>query len=396
MGKQGFTLIELLITIVIIGLIMGLILPSASRMSRDNQNRLYLEYENMMVEYAKINPRKSQNIICLRNLDELHAVKRDCHGYVEINHTVMPEEYVAYVTCNGVYSSHGYNPAKEICYDGENVLTIIANDQTISYGSSIANGIGQVTVSGLKQGHSIQSIELSANTTAATTDGSITPSEAIIYDQDNNNVTNSYTINYVSGRLVINRIKCNPPTNVMVSSNGLVTWTPSSNCPTAQHQVRVGNNSFADASSGVDRKSSITANAGEVIVKVRALSPGSNYNNSEEEAVAVNVYSVNLTKGSGISSVIGSGNYIEGANVTISAVANSGYLFKSWTVTGSSPIETVSNVSEYIISNISSNINYTANSNDIWAENISYNNDISGLNCTDTQCAVDKINEKLS
>ena len=115
MNNKGFTLVELLAAVVIIALIMGIVLPSASRMSNENSNRIYQEYENMMEEYALISEYKGQSIIDLSNLDELSKVKNDCAGYVKLIKS-NPIEYQAYVKCpkcgNSNYKTSGFDESK--------------------------------------------------------------------------------------------------------------------------------------------------------------------------------------------------------------------------------------------------------------------------------------------
>ena len=98
MNKKGFTLIELLATLVIIVIVMGIVLPSASRISQENQEKIYHEYENMMEEYAIVSPLKGQDIIKLSELEELTKVKNDCVGYVKLTNT-NPINYEAYIKC---------------------------------------------------------------------------------------------------------------------------------------------------------------------------------------------------------------------------------------------------------------------------------------------------------
>lgn len=109
MNKNGFTLVELLATIVIIALIMTMIMPSVSKVRNNNKTRIYSEYENMMVEYAKISELNDQNIINLEDLNELDKVKNECIGYVQINHSVTPFTYHAYIKCGDEYQTTGYN-----------------------------------------------------------------------------------------------------------------------------------------------------------------------------------------------------------------------------------------------------------------------------------------------
>lgn len=109
MNKKGFTLIELLAVIVIIAIIMTMIMPSASRVNRNNKKRIYSEYENMMIEYAKVSDLNNQNIINLDDLNELERVKDECDGYVQINHSVIPATYSAHIKCTDQYTSSVYD-----------------------------------------------------------------------------------------------------------------------------------------------------------------------------------------------------------------------------------------------------------------------------------------------
>ena len=78
---------------------MSLVMPSASRVSKNNQERLFHEYEEMMIEYAKVNVNNDEDILNLLELDELDKVKNECNGYVTINHNVNPPEYHSYISC---------------------------------------------------------------------------------------------------------------------------------------------------------------------------------------------------------------------------------------------------------------------------------------------------------
>ena len=113
MNNKGFTLIELLANIVIIAIIMTKVLPSAIRVSRKNQKRIYAEYENMMVEYARINELNTLDLIDLMDLEELEKVKKECIGYVTIDHEIEPNQYKAYISCPPSYETEGFDSTKE-------------------------------------------------------------------------------------------------------------------------------------------------------------------------------------------------------------------------------------------------------------------------------------------
>ena len=107
MKNKGFTLIELLATIVIISIVMGIVLPSALKVSRENQKKIYGEYEKMMVEYALVSEQRGRYIINLNNLEGRDAIKKDCIGYVR-RISLDPLKYKAYIKCGDNYTTSGY------------------------------------------------------------------------------------------------------------------------------------------------------------------------------------------------------------------------------------------------------------------------------------------------
>ena len=109
MNNKAFTIIELLSAIIIISIIMALVFPAAFNVRKKNKTRIYTEYENMMVEYARISPLNKEDIIDLADLEELDRVKRECIGYVTIDHESEPNEYKAYISCGDDYETEGFN-----------------------------------------------------------------------------------------------------------------------------------------------------------------------------------------------------------------------------------------------------------------------------------------------
>lgn len=97
-------------------------------------------------------------------------------------------------------------------------LTIKANDQTITYGGSIATGTDQVTSAGLVGGDTLESVTLEASTSNVP-GGNITPSSAKIQNGSGEDVTGNYEITYVPGALIINKAQAavtgNPTANTL-------------------------------------------------------------------------------------------------------------------------------------------------------------------------------------
>ena len=83
-------------------------------------------------------------------------------------------------------------------------LTITAKDLSVTYGTSIATGTTQVTLSPatLPGNDQLTGISLTPSTTDVTTSGTITPSKAEIKSGETD-VTSNYNISYLSGKLTI-------------------------------------------------------------------------------------------------------------------------------------------------------------------------------------------------
>ena len=168
-NKNAFTLVELLATIVLIALIMGLVLPSAMRVSKENENRMCEEYANMMEEYAAVSQYKDNYYINLNQLDELSKVKDDCSrttecpdcgGYVFVDHATTPVTYKAYISCKSGCSTEGYNASIEstktkitvptcrtgVVYNGQNQNLVTENPNKYILTNNIRKDAGSQTV----------------------------------------------------------------------------------------------------------------------------------------------------------------------------------------------------------------------------------------------------------
>lgn len=82
-------------------------------------------------------------------------------------------------------------------------LTVTAKPQTVDYGVAVSSQPGDVTVEGLLPEHQLTAVILTPSTTMPTTDGTLTPSAAVITDGQGTNVTANYGITYTGSLLTI-------------------------------------------------------------------------------------------------------------------------------------------------------------------------------------------------
>ena len=180
-----------------------------------------------------------------------------------------------------------------------------------TYTRSVSTGVGSETVSLTYTPYT--------NAVGEYTYATSNASGKFILSQSNTN----YSISS-AGKLTITMATCNPPTGVTIGTDGKVTWTASSNA--SSYEISIDNSTFTAASSGVDYKSTITASTGSKTVYVRSVCDSTHYTTPSANATATTtVYSVTLTKGKGIASVSGAGNYITGATVSIDATMTSNW-----------------------------------------------------------------------
>ena len=97
--KKGFTLTELLVSIVIITMLLMVTLPTIGNIVKKNNDELCHSYEEMVIEYAKLNDKKETGMINLDDIDGLSEVKKECTGYVLVDKTTTPYTYTPHLTC---------------------------------------------------------------------------------------------------------------------------------------------------------------------------------------------------------------------------------------------------------------------------------------------------------
>ena len=138
-------------------------------------------------------------------------------------------------SCTG--DSNHTSPSNKTWKINNKEITITAKKQTIDYGNAISSKTDQVTVETLVGSDKLSSITLSASDTNVTTNGTITPSSAIIKNSSGTDVTKNYSITYKNGKLVINKVaatlKCSNKTyngssqTACTCTGGTIGGTPS-------------------------------------------------------------------------------------------------------------------------------------------------------------------------
>ena len=134
--------------------------------------------------------------------------------------------------------------------------------------------------------------------------------------------------NYNSGykdielNVTVGKQTVNPPTNVAVSTAGIVTWTASSNA--TGYQISIDNSSWTNATSGVDYLSTIIASTGSRTVYVRAVnSDNKNYTTpSSNVTKAVTVYKVTINSNDTTMGTVDTASYNVISGATVSASSN--------------------------------------------------------------------------
>ena len=166
----------------------------------------------------------------------------------------------------------------------------------------------------------------------------------------------NYTLTGTTKAYTINKQKVSTPTNLNVTTAGIVTWTGVSNA--TSYQISMDNTNWTAATSGIDYLSSIISSTGTRTVYLRGInSDTTNYETGASANKSISVYTVTAKSGNETMGTVSPTSYkvISGATYsvnsnqlllkgitsgtttktlsTITASPKSGYKFGSWSST---------------------------------------------------------------
>ena len=219
----------------------------------------------------------------------------------------------------------------------------------------------------LVSGHNLSAITLTQSTTNAP-GGTISASGAKIVS-GSTDVTSNYSMTYKTGTLTINPATLPAPTNIKISTAGIVTWDSVSNA--SSYQISMDNANWTAATSGVDYLSKLIASTGSKTVYVRAVGTG-NYSTSNNGTASTIVYTVTVNSNSTTMGTVDTSSYNVISGATYSASSNKLSFIGTTTGSTTKTLKTVTATakSNYTFNNwssvsgsITSNVTLTANFN---------------------------------
>ena len=114
MNNKGFTLVELIGVVVLIAVVSMLTFPALNNLRKNNNEKEFKTYEDVMVSYTRSVPNYHQKThVCLNQLTEIGMKKINenmtCNGYVKI----VGNNLIPYLSCSEagrtLYTSSGYS-----------------------------------------------------------------------------------------------------------------------------------------------------------------------------------------------------------------------------------------------------------------------------------------------
>ena len=175
--------------------------------------------------------------------------------------------------------------------------------------------------------------------------------------------------NPISSTITITAQKLPAPTNIKISTAGIVTWDSVSNA--SSYQISMDNANWTAATSGVDYLSKLIASTGSKTVYVRAVGTG-NYSTSNNGTASTIVYTVTVNSNSTTMGTVDTSSYNVISGATYSASSNKFSFIGTTTGSTTKTLKTVTATakSNYTFNNwssvsgsITSNVTLTANFN---------------------------------
>ena len=175
--------------------------------------------------------------------------------------------------------------------------------------------------------------------------------------------------NPISSTITITAQKLPAPTNLTITTAGIVTWSGVSNA--IKYQISIDGTNWTDATSGVDYLSKIIAATGTRTVYVRAVGTG-NYSTSNNGTASTIVYTVTVNSNSTTMGTVDTSSYNVISGATYSASSNKFSFIGTTTGSTTKTLKTVTATakSNYTFNNwssvsgsITSNVTLTANFN---------------------------------
>ena len=179
--------------------------------------------------------------------------------------------------------------------------------------------------------------------------------------------SNHTDTNSISSTITIKAQQLSNPTNMKISTAGIVTWDSVPNA--TKYQISIDGTNWTDATSGVDYLSKIIASTGTRTVYVKAIGTG-NYATGSAGSKSVTVYAVNFSSNSTTMGTVDTSSYNVINGTTYASNSNKLSLNGITTGTTSKTLKTVTATAKtnYVFKNwssssgtVSSNITITAN-----------------------------------
>ncbi len=166
------------------------------------------------------------------------------------------------------------------------VLTIKANDQTITYGGNITETINQVASTGLATGDTLTSVKLTASSDqVAEVNKTITPSDAVIKNGEKD-VTSNYKITYQAGNLTINKAQ---PTIAFNGYPDTAIYSGTALANPTQGQLTITGAQFDDVKFSWTKDGKTTEPLGAGTYKLTATIPETNNTENAEATKEVTI-----------------------------------------------------------------------------------------------------------